>query len=208
MVDIRTRDNERMGKMRIDQLHEHFQSLLPSKSNEYEKFYQKAWDPSQFETSTCGDSGAKGGSVEKCTLHSSSPYDCASLLVQTVADIAGVKLDLSSDKEKLKALSDKQPCPAPYLETKGGEIIFTRLAITSHIARMNPGCGLIGSSAFEEAKVNEWMHWCSSSFLPKVKEAIYPIIGKTDRVDTKKFNEGVKHAKEQAKILDNQLKGK
>jgi threonyl-tRNA synthetase len=24
MVDIRTRDNERMGKMRIDQLHDHF----------------------------------------------------------------------------------------------------------------------------------------------------------------------------------------
>jgi nitrate reductase alpha subunit len=55
MVDIRTRDNERMGKMRIDQLHEHFQSLYPSKSNKYEEFYAKAWDPSQFSTATCGD---------------------------------------------------------------------------------------------------------------------------------------------------------
>ena len=45
MVDIRTRDNERMGKMRIDQLDEHFQSLLPKNSKKYEEFYAKAWDP-------------------------------------------------------------------------------------------------------------------------------------------------------------------
>jgi hypothetical protein len=46
MVDIRTRDNERMGKMRIDKLHEYFQSLYPNKSNKYEEFYAKVWDPS------------------------------------------------------------------------------------------------------------------------------------------------------------------
>ena len=207
MVDIRTRDNERMGKMRIDQLHEHFQSLLPGKSNEYEKFYEKAWDPSVFGTSTCGDSGAKGG-LEKCTLYSPSEFDSASLLIKTVADIAGAQLDINSDKEKLKTLSDKNPCNAPYLETKGGDIIFSRLAISAHIARMNPGCGLLGSSPFEEAKVNEWMAWCSSSFLPHVKEAVYPILGQGGKVDTKKFNEGVKKAKELAKVLDTYLKGK
>lgn len=54
-VDIRTRENKRMGKMRVDELHEHFQSLMPSKSNKYEQFYAKAWDPSTFSTGTCGD---------------------------------------------------------------------------------------------------------------------------------------------------------
>jgi len=73
---------------------------------------------------------------------------------------------------------------------------------------MNPGCGLLGSSAFEEAKINEWMHWCSSSFLPKVKEAVYPMLGHSGKVDNKKFNEGVKHAKELAKVMDSHLKGK
>ena len=47
-VDVRTRDNQRLGKMRIDKLHEYFQSLLPSKSKTYEKFYEKAWDPANF----------------------------------------------------------------------------------------------------------------------------------------------------------------
>jgi glutathione S-transferase len=108
----------------------------------------------------------------------------------------------------LKALSDKHPCTAPYLETKSGDILFSRLAISSHIARMNPGVGLLGSSPFEEGKVNEWMAWCSSSFLPNVKEALYPILGHGGKLDMKKFNEGVKHAKEQAKILDTYLKGK
>jgi len=119
-----------------------------------------------------------------------------------------VKLDVNSDKDKIKALSEKHPCTAPYLETKSGDILFSRLAISSHIARMNPGSGLLGSSPFEEAKVAEWMAWCSSSFLPKVKEAIYPILGQGGKVDMKKFNEGVKHAKEQAKVLDTYLKGK
>jgi hypothetical protein len=35
-VDIRTRDNERMGKMRVDEFHAHLQSILPSKSNKFE----------------------------------------------------------------------------------------------------------------------------------------------------------------------------
>ena len=32
-LDIRTRENERKGKMRVDQLHDDFQSLLPKNSN-------------------------------------------------------------------------------------------------------------------------------------------------------------------------------
>jgi threonyl-tRNA synthetase len=89
MVDIRTRDNERVGKMRVDQLHEYFQTLMPGKSNKYEEFYAKAWDPSKFNTSTCGDHGSSKGKMEKCTLYSPSEFDAASLLIKTVADIAG-----------------------------------------------------------------------------------------------------------------------
>jgi hypothetical protein len=44
-VDIRTRENKRIGKMRIDELHAYFQSLIPAKSNAFEKFYEKAWKP-------------------------------------------------------------------------------------------------------------------------------------------------------------------
>ena len=44
-----------MGKMRVDELHHYFQSLMPNQSTAYEKFYEKAWDPAHFSTSTCGD---------------------------------------------------------------------------------------------------------------------------------------------------------
>ena len=52
-VDIRTRENKRMGTMRIDKLHDYFQSLLPKHSKAYEKFYEKAWDPSCFKVGEC-----------------------------------------------------------------------------------------------------------------------------------------------------------
>lgn len=64
-VDIRTRDNERMGKMRVDELHNYFQSLMPNKSTMYEKFYAKAWDPSHFSTGTCGDHVNKDDKINK-----------------------------------------------------------------------------------------------------------------------------------------------
>jgi hypothetical protein len=34
--------------MRIDKLHDYFQSLLPAKSKKFEEFYSKAWDPANF----------------------------------------------------------------------------------------------------------------------------------------------------------------
>ena len=44
-LDIRSRNNERIGKKGIVEAHEFFQSLNPAKSNMYEKFYEKAWKP-------------------------------------------------------------------------------------------------------------------------------------------------------------------
>lgn len=48
-VDVRTRENQRLGKMRVDILHTYFQSLLPPKSEAYNKFYENAWDPAHYE---------------------------------------------------------------------------------------------------------------------------------------------------------------
>ena len=49
-VDVRSRDNKRMGKFRVDQLHHHFQSLMPKKSKAYQKFYSNMWDPTKYES--------------------------------------------------------------------------------------------------------------------------------------------------------------
>lgn len=43
-VDVRTRENKRIGTKRIDQLHEYFLALLPRHSNAHIKFYEKQWN--------------------------------------------------------------------------------------------------------------------------------------------------------------------
>lgn len=47
-VDVRTRDNVRHGKMRIDQLVDHLNTLSPSKSGSFDDFYKNAWNPADF----------------------------------------------------------------------------------------------------------------------------------------------------------------
>lgn len=97
-VDIRNRENERIGKMRVDELHHYFQSLMPNKSTAYEKFYAEAWDPTKFSTATCGDQlnkQASKGSNEKSKLYvDNSPSTFRTQVIQTVADISGANLEV------------------------------------------------------------------------------------------------------------------
>jgi len=60
-VDIRTRDNERIGKMRCDDLHLYFQTLKPDLGSKYEEFYAEAWDPKKYEKCCAG---GKSGSCK------------------------------------------------------------------------------------------------------------------------------------------------
>lgn len=48
LVDVRTRDNVRHGKIRVDEVARMLaaEAIPPSKS--YEKFYEKAFDPAKF----------------------------------------------------------------------------------------------------------------------------------------------------------------
>jgi hypothetical protein len=48
LVDVRTRDTERHGKMRVDEVAAMLTALKPMPSTSYNSFYEKAWDPSQF----------------------------------------------------------------------------------------------------------------------------------------------------------------
>lgn len=47
-VDIRSRDNQRIGKMRIDQLVEYFKSLSPKDSRTHDALYSKIWNPADY----------------------------------------------------------------------------------------------------------------------------------------------------------------
>jgi len=47
-VDVRTRENVRQGKMRVDKVAEFFESLLPKKSPEFDSMYSKAWKAEDY----------------------------------------------------------------------------------------------------------------------------------------------------------------
>lgn len=58
LVDVRTRDNKRHGKMRVDDFAEHLKSEEPKRSTSYVKMYENVWDPSNYPKA--GQEGGKG----------------------------------------------------------------------------------------------------------------------------------------------------
>ena len=122
----------------------------------YEKFYEKAWDPSAFGACDHGAEAAVGGNLEDCKLYVHQNTFPLGHMAQVAADIVGAKCETIVTEDKKKSLSGK----FPYLETSNGSIIFESEAIVHHFARMNPGAGLHGSSPFEYAKISDWIAWC------------------------------------------------
>lgn len=47
-VDVRTREEKRIGKMRVDDLVKMFEEQMPAKSKNFEDFYNKAWKPEDY----------------------------------------------------------------------------------------------------------------------------------------------------------------
>lgn len=47
-MDVRTRDNERLGKKRVNEVADLFESLMPKPSANFGHLYQKAWNPEDF----------------------------------------------------------------------------------------------------------------------------------------------------------------
>lgn len=48
MVDVRSREGERVGKMRVDEAAKFFNSLLPKKSQSHDERYSKVWNPNDY----------------------------------------------------------------------------------------------------------------------------------------------------------------
>jgi hypothetical protein len=48
MVDIRSRDNQRLGKMKVDDLVKFFLDQNPKPSRSHDKLYKKMWNPADF----------------------------------------------------------------------------------------------------------------------------------------------------------------
>ena len=194
-VDIRTRENQRLGKMRVDNLHGYFQSLLPKPSDAFNKFYEKAWDPAMFEQEEI--SAAKGGDKEKTKLYTPIANKTQTFMIQIVADIVGADVEVIVTKEKSKAITGA----FPYLETADGSIIGESEAIAKFIARMNLATGLLGKHQHCHAKINEWIAWTQTSLINPAFECQGMVYGDI-KTDINRYNQNMKIIKEQARVLD------
>ena len=47
-VDVRSRDGQRVGKMRIDQVAKYFEDLKPKPSRSSDHLYEKIWKPEDY----------------------------------------------------------------------------------------------------------------------------------------------------------------
>ena len=61
---------------------------MPGKSNEYEKFYEKAWDPENFKAGACCERDDINHKKEKLNVNVQSKFNIGSSFLQTVADLS------------------------------------------------------------------------------------------------------------------------
>jgi threonyl-tRNA synthetase len=58
-VDVRSRDGQRVGKFRIDDLVTYFKSLEPKPSRSHDNLYSKVWNPADFPAKIEGGAAAE-----------------------------------------------------------------------------------------------------------------------------------------------------
>ena len=76
LVDVRTRDEKRHGKMRVDAVAEWLKKEQPAPSSAFEKMYEKAWDPAKFGGSADSEKpSAAANAPAKKVDHSSKELD-------------------------------------------------------------------------------------------------------------------------------------
>ena len=123
------------------------------------------------------------------------------LMIQTVAEIAGAKLEVHGAANKqAPTLTGK----FPYLETDN-QTIFDAEAIAQHIARLNPQAGLNGNTQFQKAMVNEWISWCQTKWLPVMHGPLLPVLGHSKNFDQKEYSRKLSDTTKVAKDLDSHL---
>lgn len=65
LVDVRTRDNKRHGKMRCDKLKALLEKEVPKDSESFKEMYKNAWDPSMFGGAPADEEEKKEDDVSK-----------------------------------------------------------------------------------------------------------------------------------------------
>ena len=129
-------------------------------------------------------------------------------LTKIAADLSGVPVQVVIVSEEMAAeaafKTKKAHGSFPFLETPEGTIIFESAAIAAYFGRIG-NSDIIGTSAFEQAQINQWLSIVSMNVWPQVFK-IY-LTGYGMKYDVNSFNDGAKALKEQVKALNAHLGG-
>lgn len=182
---------------------------MPAKSDAHRKYYEKQWNIDDF---VAPEDQAGRGHVhdeqhywvnpEELNLYIDEPSNRMGLMCQTVAEIAGAKLNVHVTTDRVAPTLFQK---FPYLATENATIDDGE-AIAQHIARFNPQAGLNGNTQFQKAMVNEWIAWCQTEWLPVLHGPLLPVLGHGRNFDQKAFQAALGKAKSVAKELDSHLK--
>lgn len=78
MVDVRSREDQRIGKYRIDKLAEFFESQMPFKSKNYDELYSKVWRAEDYPMVVSQEEATKEEMKEtKEEKNKKRPCECA-----------------------------------------------------------------------------------------------------------------------------------
>lgn len=72
---------------------------------------------------------------------------------------------------------------------------------------MNPASGLLGTTPFQQAQVNQWVAW-AQCLSPVVESVASGIMGDPKKFNQTVYNNDLKKLKDEAKVLSTYLKGK
>jgi len=86
------------------------------------------------------------------------------------------EFEMGKDNKTPEFLSKNPLGKVPVLETKEG-CIWESNAIARYVARLDPNTKLFGSSAFENALVEQWLDFAGAEVVLPLRVWIYPIMG-------------------------------
>ena len=121
------------------------------------------------------------------------------------ANCAFENIDLSDIEARKKIVSKIPTITLPYLETSQGNISETNAILYYFASKYKKD--LLGKNPFENAKINQWIEFCSSELNECQKAMIYPIFGWNDYCKEKYDNYNGK-LKDYIKIFEKELENK
>ena len=144
-------------------------------------------------------------------IYSNGPGSPFTQTALVAADLAGQNVEvvyMSEEQRKDKAWAQKHVTGKfPVLELDSGEMIFESATIATHFAKCAPASGLLGQSAFETAKVDEWVRYAQSTIWPAAMPVLYAALGHSV-VKQEVFTAAVAKVKSVMKVLNTHLADK